>query len=136
MGAPQSPCGRSAEGGHGDLTTRLFVIKADGSGGGSGLELVRANRWVNNQVTAGQFENNQPTWAPPGDLHWVAFNSLRPYGVAFPNGGTLQPDVWSCLLRSLGLRTALIDLPQAAARAVLGLERGLSSPARRTRDPY
>ena len=47
---------------------------------------------MNNQVTTGQFENNQPTWAPPGDLEWVAFNSLRPYGVVFPNGGTQQ--IW------------------------------------------
>ena len=83
---------RGIKGGHGDLTAQLMVIKADGSAGGDGVELIRANRWVNNQVTTGQYENNQPTWAPPGDLYWVAFNSLRPYGVVFPNGGTQQ--IW------------------------------------------
>jgi hypothetical protein len=83
---------RGAKGGHGDLTTQLHVIRADGTAGGGGVDLVRANRHVNNTVTAGQFENNQPTWAPPGDLYWVAFNSLRPYGVVFPNGGTQQ--IW------------------------------------------
>jgi hypothetical protein len=84
---------RGTKGGHGDLTTQLYVIKADGSAGpDGGVELVKANRWVNNTVTAGQYENNQPTWAPPGDLQWVAFNSLRPYGVVFPNGGTQQ--IW------------------------------------------
>ena len=83
---------RGTKGGHGDLTTQLYVIKADGTAGPDGIELVKANRWVNNQITAGQFENNQPTWAPPGDLEWVAFNSLRPYGVVLPNGGTQQ--IW------------------------------------------
>lgn len=83
---------RGSKGGHGDLTTQLYVIKADGSATDGGVDLIRANRWVNNQVTAGQYENNQPTWAPPGDLYWVAFNSLRPYGVVFPNGGTQQ--IW------------------------------------------
>ena len=33
-----------------------------------------------------------PTWAPPGDLNWVAFNSLRPYGLVYPTGGTQQ--IW------------------------------------------
>src|SRR5439155_2222341 len=46
----------------------------------------------NSALTAGQHENNMPTWAPPGDLHWVAFNSVRPYGVVFPAGGTQQ--IW------------------------------------------
>ncbi len=83
---------RADKGDHGDLTAQLMVIKADGSQGDGGVDLVKANRWVNNQVTAGQFENNEPTWAPPGDLYWVAFNSLRPYGVVFPKGGTQQ--IW------------------------------------------
>jgi hypothetical protein len=39
----------------------------------------------------GQTENSQPTWAPPGDLYWVAFNSQRAYGVV-SNGGTQQ--IW------------------------------------------
>src|SRR5262249_8746910 len=49
-------------------------------------ELVRANRVVNNQLTNGQHQNSQPTWAPPGDLDWIAFNSKRPYGVVLPAG--------------------------------------------------
>ncbi|MFZ5468401.1 MAG: TolB family protein [Myxococcota bacterium] len=77
------------QGGHGDRTFQLFLAPSDG---GTPVELVTANRHVNNLVTDGQFENNMPTWAPPGDLDWVAFNSLRPYGVVFPNGGTQQ--IW------------------------------------------
>ncbi|MHB8872857.1 MAG: TolB family protein [Myxococcaceae bacterium] len=78
------------KGGHGDKTLQLFLVKADGSA--PPVELVTANRHVNNTVTTGQFENNMPTWAPPGDLDWVAFNSLRPYGVVYPTGGTQQ--IW------------------------------------------
>ncbi len=86
-------------GGHGDKTLQLFLIKADGAG--MPVELLTANRAVNNclgvtcdarGLTNGQYENNMPTWAPPGDTDWVAFNSLRPYGVVYPTGGTQQ--IW------------------------------------------
>jgi hypothetical protein len=78
---------------------QLFLKKADGSE--AAVELLNANRSVNNCLgvvcdasgrTNGQYENNMPTWAPPGDLNWVAFNSRRPYGVVYPNGGTQQ--IW------------------------------------------
>jgi hypothetical protein len=78
------------KGGHGDKTLQLWLAKA--GGGEPPVELVTANRIVNSVVTTGQHENNMPTWAPPGDLHWVAFNSVRPYGVVFPTGGTQQ--IW------------------------------------------
>jgi hypothetical protein len=78
------------KGGHGDKTLQLYLVKADGTG--QPIELVTANRHVNNTVSTGQYENNMPTWAPTGDLDWVAFNSLRPYGVVFPLGGTQQ--IW------------------------------------------
>lgn len=78
------------KGGHGDKTFQLWLAKADGTQ--TPVELVTANRVVNSQMTAGQHENNMPTWAPPGDFHWVAFNSVRPYGVVYPNGGTQQ--IW------------------------------------------
>ncbi len=78
------------KGGHGDKTLQLWLAKADGSV--PPVELVTANRVVNSATTAGQHENNMPTWAPPGDLHWIAFNSVRPYGVVFPTGGTQQ--IW------------------------------------------
>ncbi|HVE86853.1 MAG TPA: hypothetical protein VND93_28555, partial [Myxococcales bacterium] len=78
------------KGGHGDKTLQLWLARADG--GGPPMELVTANRVVSSVVTNGQFENNMPTWAPPGDLEWVAFNSLRPYGVVLPGGGTQQ--IW------------------------------------------
>lgn len=85
------------KGGHGDKTFQLWLIEADG---GSPTELLAANRKVNNCLgiacdggfTNGQYENTMPTWAPPGDLDWVAFNSMRPYGVVFPTGGTQQ--IW------------------------------------------
>lgn len=77
------------KGGHGDKTLQLYVVSVDG---GTPIELVTANRVVNSQMTAGQHENNMPTWAPPGDFDWVAFNSVRPYGVVYPTGGTQQ--IW------------------------------------------
>ncbi len=98
---------RGVKGGHTDLTTQLYVIKADGTAGNTGVELVKANRWVNNTVTAGLFENNQPTWAPPGDLQWVAFNSLRPYGVVFPTGGTQQ--IWVAAVDPALLAQGIVD---------------------------
>ena len=77
-------------GGHGDKTLQLWLARSDGSV--PPVELVTANRIVNSLATAGQHENNMPTWAPPGDLLWIAFNSVRPYGVVFPAGGTQQ--IW------------------------------------------
>jgi hypothetical protein len=77
-------------GGHGDKTLQLWLAKTDGSE--PPVELVTANRIVNSQTTLGQHENNMPTWAPPGDLHWIAFNSVRAYGVVYPTGGTQQ--IW------------------------------------------
>lgn len=77
-------------GGHNDLTMQLWIARADGLQ--VPIELVAANRVVNNATTDGQFENNIPTWAPSGDLDWIAFNSLRPYGVVHPSGGTQQ--IW------------------------------------------
>ncbi len=78
------------KGGHGDKTLQLWLAKADGTV--PPVELVTANRIVNSALTLGQHENTMPTWAPPGDLLWVAFNSVRPYGVVYPSGGTQQ--IW------------------------------------------
>ena len=58
--------------------------------GGAPVELAAANTIVNNQKTAPS-ENSMPTWAPPGDLHWVAFNSQRPYGLLTAGG---QNQIW------------------------------------------
>jgi hypothetical protein len=55
-------------------------------GGGTPIELVNANRVVSNELGDGQHENAQPTWAPRGDLDWIAFNSKREYGVVLPAG--------------------------------------------------
>jgi hypothetical protein len=74
---------RGVKGGHGDLSYQLWTVAA---GGGTPVELINANRVVSNEMTDGQHENAQPTWAPPGDYHWVAFNSVRPYGVVLPKG--------------------------------------------------
>jgi hypothetical protein len=76
------------KGGHGDLQAQLFVVPG---AGGTPVELVAANRVVSNQETDGQHQNSLPTWAPPGDLHWIAFNSKREYGVVL-EGGTQQ--IW------------------------------------------
>lgn len=77
------------KGGHGDLTAQLFVVA--GTVGAVPAEMVQANRMVSNVLGTGQFENTQPTWAPPGDLYWVAFNSQREYGVV-SKAGTQQ--IW------------------------------------------
>jgi Tol biopolymer transport system component len=76
------------KGGHGDVTMQLNVVA---STGGTPTELINANRVISNKTTTGQFENAQPTWAPPGDFHWVAFNSQREYGVV-QTAGTQQ--IW------------------------------------------
>ncbi len=74
------------KGGHDDVQAQLFVVDAQGPTPGTPVELVNANRVVNNDVTDGLHQNSQPTWAPPGDLYWIAFNSKRPYGVVLPSG--------------------------------------------------
>jgi hypothetical protein len=76
------------KGGHGDVEAQLHVIASQAT---SSIELVKANRITSNQTTDGQYQNSQPTWAPPGDYHWIAFNSKREYGVVRP-GGTQQ--IW------------------------------------------
>lgn len=92
------------KGGHGDKTFQLWLAKSDGSV--PPVELINANRVVNSAMTLGQHENNMPTWAPPGDLHWVAFNSVRPYGAIYPNGGTQQIWVTAIDPAKLGQRSA------------------------------
>jgi hypothetical protein len=72
------------KGGHGDVEAQLRLIRADGAT--PSIELVRANRIVSNETTDGQHQNSQPTWAPPGDLAWIAFNTKRSYGVVLPEG--------------------------------------------------
>lgn len=67
----------------------LFVVPT-APGGGGPLELTAANVVVNNAI-ATPSENSMPTWAPDGDLRWVAFNSQRPYG-AVTTGGNNQ--IW------------------------------------------
>jgi hypothetical protein len=77
------------KGGHGDDTAQLFVIASQGST--TPIEMVNANRVTSNETTDGQYQNSQPTWAPPGDLHWVAFNTKREYGVVSPEG---RQQIW------------------------------------------
>jgi hypothetical protein len=74
------------KGGHGDLAAQLYLISSTPASPAAPIELVNANRIISNQTTTGQFENTMPTWAPPGDLDWIAFNSQREYGVVSPKG--------------------------------------------------
>jgi hypothetical protein len=83
-----SPDGRwiaysRGQGGHDDPKAQLWVVGKDG---GTPVELIAANRVVNNTTTDGLHQNSLPTWAPSGDLYWVAFNSMRTYGVVRDNG--------------------------------------------------
>lgn len=73
----------TGKGGHGDNTAQLFLIPA---GGGQPIELLNANRMTSNMMTDGQYQNSQPTWAPPGDYNWIAFNTKREYGVVLGEG--------------------------------------------------
>ena len=74
---------RGEKGGHGDSSAQLWLVP---SAGGTPVELIGANRVVSNATGDGRHQNDQPTWAPPGDLNWVAFNSKREYGVALDEG--------------------------------------------------
>lgn len=76
------------KGGHGDNTAQLWVVPP---GGGDPVELVNANRVTSNVLTDGQYQNSQPTWAPPGDLDWIAFNTKREYGVVADDG---RQQIW------------------------------------------
>jgi hypothetical protein len=71
------------KGGHGDVLAQLMLIAEKG---GTPIELINANRITSNQMTDGLYQNSQPTWAPPGDYNWVAFNTKREYGVVLPEG--------------------------------------------------
>jgi hypothetical protein len=72
------------KGGHDDVTAQLFLVAANP--GATPVELVNANRVVSNALGDGQHANSQPTWAPAGDVAWIAFNSERAYGVVTPEG--------------------------------------------------
>jgi dipeptidyl aminopeptidase/acylaminoacyl peptidase len=87
------------KGGHGDNTAQLMLVN---QAGGQPIELIKANRVTSNLVTNGQYQNSQPTWAPPGDYNWVAFNTKREYGVVLPTG---TQQIW----------VAAIDLKAAKA---------------------
>jgi hypothetical protein len=71
------------KGGHGDVEAQLMVMASQN---GTPIELINANRVTSNQMTDGQYQNSQPTWAPPGDYEWIAFNTKRAYGVVLPAG--------------------------------------------------
>lgn len=71
------------KGGHGDNTAQLMLVS---QAGGQPIELINANRMTSNTTTDGLYQNSQPTWAPPGDYNWVAFNTKREYGVVLPEG--------------------------------------------------
>jgi hypothetical protein len=81
------------KGGHDDKTAQLWIIDKDGTM--TPVELKNANRVVSNGTTTdtlGQHQNSQPTWGPTGDYAWIAFNSMRAYGVVRPSGGVQQ--IW------------------------------------------
>jgi Tol biopolymer transport system component len=88
----------AGHGGHDDPRAQLALIA---EAGGTPIELVNANRVVSNVVTDGQHQNSQPTWAPPGDYNWIAFNTMRAYGVVLPKG---TQQIW----------VAAVDLSKAA----------------------
>jgi len=88
------------KGGHGDNTMQLFVV--DAPFGSAPIELIQANRMTSNQMTTGQYQNAQPTWAPMGDFHWVAFNTKREFGVIRPAG---MQQIWAAAIDPAKLGT-------------------------------
>ena len=60
------------------------------SGGGTAVPLTNASSVINNQTGQPYYEDTMPTWSPTEDLHWVAFNSTRPYGAIIPGWQTQQ----------------------------------------------
>jgi WD40 repeat protein len=100
----------SGRGGHGDNDAQLWVVGKDG---GAPVELVAANRVVNNATTDGRHQNSQPTWAPDGDFYWVAFNSKREYGVVL-GGGTQQ--IWVAAIDPAALAAGVSDPSYPAFR--------------------
>jgi hypothetical protein len=69
--------------GHGEESLQLWVVDKAGN---TPVEMINANRITSNQTMDGQYQNSQPTWAPPGDFDWVAFNTKREYGVVLDEG--------------------------------------------------
>jgi hypothetical protein len=76
---------RSQQNTHGDDSAKLWIVSVQG---GTPVRLDRANFHVSNQVLpdSANLHNNMPTWAPRGDLDWIAFNSRRAYGVVYAQG--------------------------------------------------
>lgn len=89
---------QGSQGGHGDITAQLWLVNENG---GTPVELVNASRVTSNQMTTGQYQSSQPTWAPPGDYNWIAFNTKREFGVITPEG---TQQIW----------VAAVDLSKAA----------------------
>jgi hypothetical protein len=81
---------RSLSSTHGDATAKLWLVP---SASAPPVRLDRANFAVNNQTLpeSSNLQNGMATWAPRGDLDWIAFNSKRAYGVVY-NTGPLQ--IW------------------------------------------
>jgi WD40 repeat protein len=69
---------------HGEKTLHLQLTAAQP--GSTVVALDNANCKLNNGPDNCDTENSQPTWAPPGDLQWIAFNTQRAYGVVSPGG--------------------------------------------------
>ena len=99
-------------GGHGDVTAKLFVADASARPLAP-VELTAANTVVNNQVTNGQNANLGPTWAPPGDLYWVAFNSKRAFGLV---AGAQHSQIWVAAVDPAKLAQGGIDPSYPAFR--------------------
>jgi hypothetical protein len=86
-----------------NVTSEVFLIRADGTGGPIPLE--RMNRRVSDRDGIIDIGNSMPTWAPSTrpEINWLAFSSLRDYGDVLV--GTDRDQLWA----------AAIDLERAAA---------------------
>ena len=73
-------------------TSEIYLVRADGSG--PPLRLEHLNRRVSIRDGVTGIGNSMPTWAPSTrpDTHWLAFSSLRDYGVVLED--TSRDQLW------------------------------------------
>lgn len=77
---------RGDKGTHDDTSMQLMMVRS--TMGSLPVDLTRASCTVTTRTDDCKTENYEPTWAPPGDLEWIAFNSRRRYGVVLDPGTT------------------------------------------------
>jgi hypothetical protein len=79
-----------------NVTSRLMLVRADGSG--ASIELTLLNQRVRDEDGITGIGNSMPTWAPSTrpELFFLALSSVRAYGDVIPSGGRDQ--LWAAAI--------------------------------------